>query len=106
MKCPESACGVGGERVVFKHDFALEAEMNKRIRGLECPWADDVYSGLHKSEEAKLSALVIASVNELGEKRFLAICKAGIKTKLTRSLEKVEGSEHEAAKIGDGSLGF
>ncbi|NQY83141.1 MAG: hypothetical protein HRT36_09190 [Alphaproteobacteria bacterium] len=40
-------------------------------------WADDVHSGL-RSEEAKLCVLVIADVNSLGDKHFLAI-KDGVR---------------------------
>jgi len=72
-------------------------------------WADGIYSGL-RAEGAKLCALVIVGVNDLGEKRFLAI-EDGVRES-TQSWREVllqlknRGMNAPRLAIGDGAMGF
>ena len=72
-------------------------------------WADGVYSGL-RAEQTKLCALVVISVNERGEKRFLAI-EDGVRES-TQSWREVllklksRGMNIPELAIGDGAMGF
>ena len=72
-------------------------------------WADGIYSGL-RSEDTKLCALVIIGVNEMGQKRFLAI-EDGIRESTQSWREvllnlKVRGMNAPKLGIGDGAMGF
>lgn len=72
-------------------------------------WADGIYSGL-RSEDAKLCALVIIGVNELGEKHFLAI-EDGIRESVQSWREvllklKAKGMNMPKLAVGDGAMGF
>ena len=72
-------------------------------------WADGVYSGL-RAEHTKLCALVVISVNERGQKRFLAI-EDGVRES-TQSWREVllklksRGMNVPELAIGDGAMGF
>ncbi len=72
-------------------------------------WADGIYSGL-RAEDAKLCALVVIGVNELGEKRFLAI-EDGIRESTQSWREvllglKARGMNAPKLTVGDGAMGF
>ena len=72
-------------------------------------WADGIYSGL-RAEDAKLCALVVIGVNELGEKRFLAI-EDGIRESTQSWREvllglKARGMNTPNLAVGDGAMGF
>lgn len=72
-------------------------------------WADGIYSGL-RSEDTKLCALVIIGVNEMGQKRFLAI-EDGIRESTQSWREvllnlKARGMNAPKLGIGDGAMGF
>ncbi len=72
-------------------------------------WADGIYSGL-RAEDAKLCALVVIGVNELGEKRFLAI-EDGIRESTQSWREVLQGLKARGMNtpnlaVGDGAMGF
>lgn len=72
-------------------------------------WVDGIYSGL-RAEDSKLCALVVIGVNELGEKRFLAI-EDGIRESTQSWREvllglKARGMNTPKLAVGDGAMGF
>ena len=72
-------------------------------------WVDGIYSGL-RGEQAKLCALVVIGVNELGDKHFVAI-EDGMRES-TQSWREVllmlksRGMNAPELAIGDGAMGF
>ena len=72
-------------------------------------WADGIYSGA-RAEDAKLCALTVIGVDEMGKKHFLAI-EDGVREstqswrELLLSLEQ-RGLNAPQLAIGDGALGF
>ncbi len=72
-------------------------------------WADGIYSGL-RSEQDKLCALVIIGVNEMGQKKFIAI-EDGVRES-TQSWREVllklksRGMNVPQLAVGDGAMGF
>lgn len=107
--CGLSASTVARLKQVWAKDYQTWRETRLDKAQWVYIWADGVYSGL-RAEDAKLCALVVIGVNELGEKHFLAI-EDGVRES-TQSWREVllklkeRGMNAPKLAIGDGAMGF
>lgn len=104
-----SASSIASLKKSWEDDFAVwqKRPINERFAYL---WADGVNVKVRLGEDKKLCLLVIVGVNELGEKKLLAVEPGYRESKdswsfILRDLMK-RGLQSPLLAVGDGALGF